>query len=300
MNGIYPHKASLIVLDIETYRTRNAAIVEKVTQAAIEKEPAQNTAKELKMAWNTEQAREERVAVALDKTAVNPLYAEVLCVCAKADYLEHVIVFDGMTEIETREDYEGCEYYKKAMDVEEFMLRELAQWLEAVMTPLTILAGHNIEAFDLGILLNRWRVYRITPPSCFPVYKNGHWRGQTFDTMQRIPNNGAGFISLNESCAVMGIAGKADTWHGVPVSGGLVGTMFESGDFEAILDYCSADVLIELDLYNKLTANGQWGTYGLRNGVAEQLAEIDAAELGEGAKALAKLSILERAGLVPK
>jgi len=284
MNNENNGKARLIVLDIETYRTRDAELVEQISQEAIDKRPAQNALKELKLEWDTETAREARAAEALAKTAVDPLLAEVLCCAVAVGADGGRLEFEGMTESNDRP-----------------MLAQLAEDLNQMAGPRTIWVGHNIEGFDLPVLLNRWRHYDIRPPEHFPMPVRHGWRGWVYDTMLRCPSkNGMGFVSLDDACAAYGIAGESIFWRGEPMDGSRVGEAFKAGKYDMIMRYCDQDVQTTRALYLRMTAGDTWGTYGLADEVAQQIAAIEASGQSEGVRAIAKCAVLERAGLVPK
>lgn len=274
-------KARLIVLDIETYRTRNEAVIERIRQEQYERACPVNKPKEEKFAWNTTAGREARVAEALDKTACDPLLAEVLCCVYQAD---------------GKAQGSSC-FYDEADG-----LLDAANALDALAGPETVWCGHNLAGFDLPVLLNRWRRYELCPPEHFPVFHGGRWRGRVWDTMLRTPcKNGLGLVSLDDVCLAYGMgAAKSVAWRGTPMDGSRVGEAYEAGEYDLILEYCMADVAVQEALYYRQTANDTWGTFDARHDVAERLAEIDDSGLSEGARAIAKLQVLEGAGLVPR
>ena len=275
-------KASMIVIDIETYRTRDEGAVARVTQDALLKQPAQNTAKELKLTWDTERARDERVSVALSKTSVDVLLAEVLCIATRSEL--GATTFDGMGQSEGD------------------MLYEFVEEMDRVAGPQTIWVGHNIASFDLPILLNRMRRYGVVPPKHFPVYVNGRWQGRVFDTMKRTPcSNGLGLVSLDNTCAAYGVPLREVMWAGAPMEGSRVAEAFEAGAIETILEYCAEDVITELKLYGAMTFDFTWGTYGVGSEAAERVSEIERDEtLTDTQKALAVYDVMNRAGLIPR
>jgi hypothetical protein len=254
-----------------------------VWREAVEKRPAQNTLKELKTLWDTEEAIEARAQKALAQTALDVTLAEVLCVCATADGEPLCGLFAQRPE-----------------PIEEFVVLErAAEVLNEFSGPDTIWVGHNIAGFDLPILLNRWRRHRITPPEHFPAY-SGRWMGRVFDSMLRIPTK-TGFISLNEACARYGIPMQKDTiWQGEPMTGARVGEAFEAGEYALIAEYCMADVEMVGELYSVMTFGGTRGTYDTSDAVAEHVSEIEASELSPAQKALAIVAILDASGRIPR
>ena len=273
-------KTRILVFDLETYRTRNAAAVKAICQEALDKEPARNTKKELKTAWNTEEARQARADEALAKTAVDPLLAEVLCCCIVADGAEHTVDAMRVTE--------------------DVALAELAELMKALSGPETIWTGHNIQSFDLAILLNRWRRHGILPPPHFPTFNNGHWRGRVFDTMTRTPSK-TGFVSLDDASMAYGVeTAVPPTWNGGLMCGARVGEAFRANQYDMILDYCMSDVRTNYQLYLAMTARDRFGTYDAKSEVAAEIEKVEASELSEAQKALAIVSIMDKAGLIPR
>ena len=278
-------KSRLIVLDIETYRTRVPEIVERIEREAIERQPAQNVAKALKDAWDTESSRERRAAEALSKTALNVLLAEILCVCWRAD--------GECSDVSTMHENKTAE---------EHALRVLVEAWNEQAGPDTIWCGHNIHNFDLAVLLNRWRRYGIRPPEHFPQFSNGRWFGRTWDTMRRTPcDSGLGLVSLRTVCEAYGIEGAKSTfWRGEPIDGARVSEVYEAGEYDLILEYCRQDVVVEEALYLAQTDCDTYGTYDTRAEVHQQIAEIQESTLRPGEKAMAIQQLLESAGYIPR
>lgn len=294
-------KARLIVLDIETIPTQDATIAEHIRNEAIERRPANNTLKELKLAWDTEEAREARAREALLKTAVDPLLAMPICVCFTCDGAgeQRLYTYDLAR---LRGAWTPGENGAAFADYNSGLIC-LADDLEALSGPETIWAGHNVAGFDLPVLLNRWRRADIRPPEHFPRFNGGRWSGRVFDTMLRTPcKNGLGLVSLNDAAEAYGLGPvKTTLFHGLPLDGSRVYEAFEAGDMDAICNYCANDVLATRELYMRQTANDTWGTYGLPDLIAEQIAEIEgAANLSEGSCAIAIVRVLDQAGLIPR
>jgi hypothetical protein len=278
-------KARLITLDIETYHTRNQVEIDRITTEALSAEPASNTRKDIKFEWDTEAARTERVRKALDKTAVDPLLAEPLCVCWIADDVAHRI--DMMRGDKTGEP--------------DSALANLAEALNTNAGPETIWIGHNILGFDLPVLLNAWRRAGIRPPLHFPTYGNGRWYGRVYDTMLRTPAK-TPFVSLDDACRAYGLgSAKQGVIRGEePMDGSMVGAAYDAGDYDRIMDYCMHDCLITKHLYLAMTSGDTWGTWDTRDDVAQAVSEIEAAKMSEAAEAIAIRRVLDQAGLIPR
>ncbi len=275
-------RARVINFDLETIFTRNPEVSEKVQQDAINKQYSQNTKKELKITWDSEQSQMARAREALLKTAVDVLVAEVLCCSYLADGKPDTI---DMMECSEKEG-----------------LHQLSVDWDDLAGPETIWVGHNIENFDLPILLNRWRAHGIRPPHHFPVFNRGRWRGRVFDTMQRTPcQNGLGYVSLTDVSRAYGLPpAKSREWNGHPMDGSRVADAFEAGEFQLIREYCMDDVEAQEALYQIMTCSDTWGTFLDRDDVAIQVSQIEASELPAGQKALSILRLLDGVGLIPR
>lgn len=264
--------SNAIVIDVETYGTRNPDAIARIMAEEMARTPAQNAKKELKLAWNTELAQEARIKEALGRTAVDPLLAEPLCVCWR--------VFSGgdADSVAMMEDW----------DTPEGQLTVLAERLDIAATDETVWVGHNVEGFDLGVLLNSWRRYDIKPPGHFPVYRNRRWRGWVYDTMLRAPcKNGLNMVSLDKVCEAYGISGKELLWNGQKMDGSRVAEAFEARAYGAIVEHCMLDVDVEYQLYLRMTCNGTYGTYDTE--MAGVLAGMDPKAAAAAGRLLAAL-----------
>lgn len=264
-----------IVLDLETYRTRDPRVVSRITLEAKAKRPAQNTAKELKAVWDTPGEVDRRVSEALDKTAVDVLIAEPLVCCMLVDGDDLML---DMMEAPEKEQ-----------------LAELVEFLGDA-TQQTVWIGHNVE-FDLAILLNRWRRWRIAPPLWFPSFR-GRWHGNIHDTMRATPcGNGLGLVSMSDVCDAVGLPeAKATMWDGAPMCGARVGEAFRAGAYQIIREYCQADVTVTRALYD-LQTKGKTDKYAE---CVEALRALDEEPMSEGARAIAKLGVLNGFGFLPR
>lgn len=272
--------AKWIVFDIETYRTRNPEILEAITLEALNAMPAQNTAKAIKDIWDTPAGRQGRIDEAVSKTACDPLLAEPLVICADAEGS-----FGGA--------YECFQAHEIPI-----VLRTLAQTMRAYCDKDTVWVGHNIERFDLPLLVTWWQRLGIEIPPCFPVaLPGGRWRGRVFDTMTRTPTR-AGYISADNACRAFGIPCKTVLWQDEPMTGVRVSTAYESGEHDLITRYCNQDVSAEKALFLKITQDARWGLWDRVDSTVEQLREIAESDLSAAQKWLAASPVLQSAGLI--
>jgi predicted PolB exonuclease-like 3'-5' exonuclease len=274
-------KARTIVLDIETYRTTQPAAIERIRLEAAEKEPPKTASKDVKIWWDTEKAREERFQEALSKTAVDPMLAEILCI---------VVAIDDDAPLT----------FSQAKMNESQMLHDFASVLELEASEESIWIGHNIEGFDLPVILNRFRRLRVKPPTAFPAYDGGRFHGRVYDTMKRTPGR-TPFISMEAACEVAGIVLPQVMWRGEPMHGGRVADCFEAGEWRVMLEYCRQDVITTRELYHALTFKDTWGTYPRPTDLAHRLEEIERDEsLTESQKAITQKALMKGAGAWPR
>lgn len=247
-------KARRIHIDVETYKTRNQAVIDRLTKEAKEAIPAQNVAKAKKDEWNTQDAINERVACAIAKTSVMPLYAEPLAICFKTECDDSMYCIDAMDQPEHR------------------LMQQFSEIVSNLTDENTIWTAFNGKKFDFMLLLNCFVRNRVRPPEHFPVYAGG-WRGRIFDTMERMPTTDL-YISFVKACEAYGIECKTAMWKDEVMNGGRVGEAYESGAYDVIRDYVKDDVYHEEELYLAMTHNDTWGTYDTGRHDLSSLAEI--------------------------
>jgi len=112
------------------------------------------------------------------------------------------------------------------------------------------LVSYNGRGFDIPVLKYRAMAHGISCPRWFSEgdkwvnYDARFASKYHVDLMEVLSDYGASArCSLNEVAAVMGIPGKLDT------AGGDVRTLYESGNTEAIRDYCETDVLTTMLIF---------------------------------------------------
>lgn len=271
-------KADWFCFDIETRATTRQAIIERITEQAWNARPANNVLREEKATWDTPPGREKRIAMAIAKTAVDPLLAEPLVICASCAEGE-VFTMDGIER----------PTHKMILEMGDL----ITEWCDRD----TLFVGHNIAGFDLGLLLTQFQQYGIEPPEVFPTYRRCRWRGSIFDTMEACPGR-APFISLVDAALAYGTSAKGMRWKGEPMTGSRVGEAYEAGEYQLIRDYCAQDVRDETALFMAQTCGGTWGIGSRLDATAEQLTEIAESTLTPAQKWLAATPILQSCGLL--
>ena len=278
-------KAKVIAIDIEAYRTCNPTIVERLSQQATDQKPSNNTKKELKAVWDRPETVNARIAEALAKTAVDPLLAEILCVDIYTNAGEH-FTYSAMEP-----DTVWC-------------LCMVRDTLEALMDADTVITGYNIKSYDLPLLLTEYQRHAVQPPEHYPVWTGRYWTGRVFDLLDRVGGH-SGYGKKGDSrqfacvCEAFGIPAKTVLWNDTQMTGARVAAAYEAGEYALIEDYCRSDTEPTLKLYNTLTFHGNWGTYGDKAELREQIAEIeDSSDLSPGQKAIAQMQLVRSAGII--
>ena len=250
-------KARVVVMDIETKASTQAAVLAQIRVEQLEKTPANNVKKAIKDLWDTPAGEKDRIDAAIAKTAVNTLLAEPI-----------VIGF-------ARDDSDVEMFPIGDLSPDCYTLTNVADYIAAHIGPETLWVGHNLVAFDLMVLLSSFRRWDIPLPAVYPRLVNGRyprWEGPVYDTMVAVGAPG-GFISADALSVSLGLPSlKNKEWRGQPVTGALVGAMLEAKEYELITEYCAEDIRGTRDVFRKLTFGG---TYGTGREVSDVVAAIE-------------------------
>lgn len=264
-----------LVFDVETYPTRDLEVRGRLEREALDRACPKTADRGVRLNWDTTESRQGRVDEAWLSTSLDVTLAEAVCITVgNASFLS------GRSDEDERVLLEWASA--------EFERRSCAE---------TVWVGHNIEGYDLGVLLNGWRRRGIRPPSNFPVYRRGRWQGRVYDTMLHIPSK-SGYVSLEESCRLYGVKFVEVMWRDVAVDGSYVKALVDAGQWAILESYNTLDVTMETELWSVMTGGGAWGYPWGGGGVWDQVREIRGSNLGEVQKALSVVAALERAGLI--
>lgn len=108
-----------------------------------------------------------------------------------------------------------------------------------------IFVGHNITGFDIKVIRQRSIILGIKQPlNMKGVYDAKPWDKNPYDTM--VQWDGRNFISLDKLAKAFGLQGKSD------VNGSMVYKMYQDGEFDAIGNYCCADVDVVRNVYHRM------------------------------------------------
>lgn len=216
-----------IVLDIETIPTQRddlkAYIAKTVTH------PGNISKAETIAKWN-EESRPAAVQEAIEKTSFDGSFGQVVCVGIAIGDAEPVSIA-SLTERE--------------------LLQDVNDVLEAVNPSdylMTSIVGHNVSAFDLRFLLQRFIVNQIKPHGLIVRAAQAKpWESEkVYDTMIQFAGTG-NRISLDKLCLALGLPGKGD------ITGADVWPMVQAGKLAEVADYCADDVRKTRSVFKRMT-----------------------------------------------
>lgn len=162
--------------------------------------------------------------------------APVLCVAIKTD--RTAVLFDAMvTDDSDRYDVPG--WRVEWCGDEQGMLLSLRDWLDSYTMPDTLLAGHNINGFDVPKLRARYLAHRLRLPQLLtPGAENPRC-----DTMREYPRHSVEhrdqkFVSLDAVCTGLNIPRPKQVINGADCP-----RLYRDGEYAAIGTYCAIDVI---------------------------------------------------------
>lgn len=136
---------------------------------------------------------------------------------------------------------------------ESFLLAEFAREMnsDAPQADLfdIVVCGHNVSAFDLRFLIQRYMVNRLRPPAIIQRAADAKpWESnKVFDTMVQWAGVG-GRVSLDKLCLAFGIESpKGD------IDGSNVAQAVADGRIEEVADYCARDVEATRAIHKRMT-----------------------------------------------
>ena len=212
-----------LYIDIETIPSRRKDLEQRL-DAKI-KPPGTIKKQESIATWYAEN-REEKLSEALDKTALDGSYGEVISIAWALG--------DGHVKCMYRKLHES--EMNLLLDVFDVITLELNNF------KITKWIGHNIVNFDLPFLHKRFIVNGIYP---FALPFNAKpWDDIYFDTMTSWSGL-RDYISLDELCFVLNLEGKAG-------SGKDVWPLVQSGNYEKLVEYNKSDVELVRNVYRRM------------------------------------------------
>lgn len=218
-----------LYLDIETVPTDRADVREYI--AATVKPPATMSKAETIAKWMTE-SKPEAVEEAIAKTGLDGSFGRV-CVIGWAwgDDAAH-------SEYSENDERELLKHFAKCMN-----LRPPTTHYE------TTVIGHNVSAFDLRFLTQRFIVNGIKPPLVIQRAAQAKpWEAEkVFDTMVQWAGVG-NRISLDKLCLALGIPSPKGE-----MDGSMVAEYVADGRIGDVAAYCIRDVEAARAVYRRMT-----------------------------------------------
>ena len=218
-----------IYLDIETIPTQRddvrAFIAKSVTH------PGNIKKAETIAAWN-ENEKPAAVEEAVSKTGLDGAFGQVVCVGMDLRDDGEPLVISGLSEADV------------LRAVNEAMTAEF----EASDAFSTTIVGHNVSAFDLRFLVQRYIVNGIKPHHIIARAAQAKpWESEkVYDTMVQFAGVG-NRISLDKLCLALGLPGKGD------ITGADVWPMVQAGRLQEVADYCADDVRKTRAVFKRMT-----------------------------------------------
>lgn len=219
-----------IYLDIETIPTQRLDVCDYI--AATVSPPGNISKAETIAKWN-EESRPAAAAEAVAKTGLDGSFGRV-CVIGWA-------INDGAAATVCNDDDEHS------------LLSAFADHLSGLIPPserhTTTIVGHNVSAFDLRFLTQRFIVNGIKPPMVIARAAQAKpWESEkVFDTMVQWAGVG-GRCSLDKLCLALSIPSpKGD------LDGSKVWEYVQAGRIAEVADYCLRDVAAARAVHRRMT-----------------------------------------------
>jgi len=113
-----------------------------------------------------------------------------------------------------------------------------------------LLCGHNLKNFDIPMLAKRMIINNLMPPSILPSYDTKPWEIKAIDTKEIWQYGSYSSIgSLDLLCSSLDIPTSKDG----EITGDKVHHAYwEERKLNEIAEYCEKDVLVLIDIINKL------------------------------------------------
>jgi len=220
---------TIIFLDIETIPTQRQDVRDYIASTVTH--PGNIKKAESIAAWN-ENEKPAAVEEAVGKTSFDGAFGQVVCIGFDlSDNGEPATVF-GLDEAALLRNFNNA----------------LAEILDPSDMFTTTIVGHNVSAFDLRFLVQRYMVNGIRPhPVIARAAQAKPWESdKVYDTMIQFAGVG-NRISLDKLCMALGLPGKDG------VTGADVWPMVQAGKLQEVADYCASDVRKTRAVFRRMT-----------------------------------------------
>lgn len=208
--------ADYLYLDIETIPASDPEIIAEI--AASVTAPGSMKKPETIAEWEASQ-KPAAVADAVAKTSFNGALGQICC-------LSWAWNDDAPCSLMSVPFIGEADALRRAM---EMMVDDRPRAFDA-----PIIVGHYVADFDLRFIWQRAFVLGVKMPAWWPRDPKP-WSGSVHDTMNMWAG-AKGSISLDNLCKALGVGGKDG------VDGSMIAGMWQRGEYDAIAEYCRADV----------------------------------------------------------
>lgn len=216
-----------IFLDIETIPTQRGDVKDYIAKTVTH--PGNMSNAETIAKWNKE-SRPAAVEEAINKTGLDGAFGRVVCV--------GVAFNDGNPEV-------ACGLNESANLV---FLNDMFSGIRQSDFYTTAIVGHNVSAFDLRFLMQRYIVNGINPHHVLKRAAQAKpWESEkVYDTMIQFAGVGK-TISLDKLCLALGLPGKSE------ITGADVWPAVQAGRLEEVANYCADDVQKTRNVFKRMT-----------------------------------------------
>jgi len=211
-----------VYLDIETNITSSQDLIQEITESV--KPPGNLKKQETIDKWERE-AKPEVIQQAIDKTALDGSYGEVIAIGLAVD--------DSTVTVATA-------------DTEAELLKQFAN-VKAEVEARPFVVGWNIQAFDIPFLWKRLVFHGIKAPSWFPW---PHTRSDQVDDLMLAWCGYRDYMSLDRICKCLGIR------HDDNLDGSEVPAAYREGRIGEVVDHCTADVAAVREVHRSMRRAG--------------------------------------------
>lgn len=218
---------STLILDIETIPTQSDDVRQYVASKVTH--PGNISKAETIAKWN-EESRPAAVAEAVAKTSLDGAFGQVVCIGIALGDTEPTMI----ASLNERENLLGLNDVLENIPQKEYLF--------------TLIVGHNVSAFDLRFLMQRFMVNQVKPhPIIVRAAQAKPWESdKVYDTMVQFAGTG-NRISLDKLCLALGLPGKGD------ITGADVWPMVLAGKLDEVADYCANDVRKTRAVFQRMT-----------------------------------------------
>ncbi len=221
-------KNNILTLDIETIPASSQGIADFI--ASTIKPPGTIKLPASIAKWNLD-SKQEAIDEAVSKTGLDGAFGAVCCIGYDLHNDGNPNTVYGLDEAELLCD-----------------LNNVLNSIPPAMWSAMVIVGHNVAAFDLRFLLQRYMVNGIRPHAIINrAAQAKSWDDCVYDTMTKFAGHG-NRISLDKLCMALGVTSpKGD------MDGSMVGQAVADGKIFEVSEYCKRDVVATRAVYRRMT-----------------------------------------------